>query len=78
MSGFKRFILFLKVKIQSAVVPDDAISLNIQTIDAADAKQKTIICCNISKMLEERWYLFMSAYLFQIKINTRCFVTTQI
>ena len=40
MSGFKRFIL---------LVPDDAISLNIQTIDAADAKQKTIICCNNHK-----------------------------
>ena len=38
------------------VVPEGAINLGIQTIDAAHISSKTSMCGNIRKIFEERWY----------------------
>ena len=40
VSQFEMMQEISKIKFQRAVVPEDAINLDIQTIDAADASQK--------------------------------------
>ena len=45
-----------KNKFQRTVVPEGAINLGIQTIDAAHISSKTSMCGNIRKIFEERWY----------------------
>ena len=47
VSHFKMMQEIARIKFQRAVVPEDAINLDIQTIDAADASQK-LACVAIS------------------------------
>ena len=51
-----------KIKFQRAVVPEDAINLDIQTVDAADASQKLAFVAIYARFLKKMVLIHVSSY----------------
>ena len=55
-----------KVKFNRAKIPEDAVSLDIETIDTADASQALACAAIYSRHLEEKRRVFLSASVFTV------------
>ena len=61
ISHFQMMQEISRIKFQRAVVPDDAINLDTQTIDLADASQKIALVAIYVRFFKRDGYSFMPA-----------------
>ena len=72
MSNFELIQEISKIRLNRAVVPSDAVSLDIETIDMADASDN-LVCCAIAK---EKWGIFVPTHLCAFKNSAKKYINT--